>query len=718
MNRVIAVLTLAAASFAVACSPPVFPTPPSPSPQSSHAPSAVRVGAARIDITPPPGVSLFGHGPEGRVSDGYWSRLYCRAFVFVPSNASPLAVVTCDLSAIGMLLQRSVAEEVSRLDPGLLPTRIMLTATHTHAGPAHYLESTFFGDVLSTRAPGFDPNMVAFLSQRIAQAIHQATSHAVVAKLAWGHTGLWGVSRNRSLVPFLQNDPPFAPDPLCQVAGPLPSLPAERAVDPCLDVLRIEALDAAGADLGTIGVLAFFAMHPTVLPNTNRLLHADVDGVISRDVERGLRQDWLARDPAHASSHDPVAAIVNTNEGDMSPIWSDGTVEEAAQVGAKIASAILGTATLPTPGIVDARYVEMHLPDSPLFTGPRGQRRLCHEGQLGLAVAKGASDHLTALTLIGDFEDENVDFSVKPECSAPRRPVLGAFQGLVSGPGAFPEDVPLAVVQLGDTMISFVPAEMTATAGSRLAAGVREEALAYGLGAKRSLVAGLANAYIQYVTTEEEYRLQHYEGASDLYGKWTADWLTERYRLLARAMGGVNVSTWLPDIDRIHASSYALGSRRDRLPTPADGTPPNDVVRRPVSLCRLPDDAVKVCFRWHDGAPGVAFPVATDGAPWVRLAHTDPALSPVAVVGDPSGQVDDRGLWFRTRVHEREREGYSWSTVFAIDRGDWSTWLGAGTSARIVVGSGPALVVSSPFSDGAGVPWCAPPEVVFCNAER
>ena len=50
-----------------------------PSPQSPSAPAdmgaALQAGIARADITPPPGLSLFGHGPEGRVSVGTLLRL-------------------------------------------------------------------------------------------------------------------------------------------------------------------------------------------------------------------------------------------------------------------------------------------------------------------------------------------------------------------------------------------------------------------------------------------------------------------------------------------------------------------------------------------------------------------------------------------------------------------------------------------------------------------
>src|SRR5206468_2868321 len=40
-----------------------------------------------------------------------------------------------------------------------------------------------------------------------------------------------------------------------------------------------------------------------------------------------------------------------------------------------------------------------------------------------------------------------------------------------------------------------------------------------GAGIKRVVLAGLANEYIQYFTTPQEYDAQHYEGGSTLYGR-------------------------------------------------------------------------------------------------------------------------------------------------------------------------------------------------------
>ena len=53
-------------------------------------------------------------------------------------------------------------------------------------------------------------------------------------------------------------------------------------------------------------MLVYFAMHPTVLPNTNTLLGADVDGALSRILEHDMQREW---NDAVAESHlrDPAA---------------------------------------------------------------------------------------------------------------------------------------------------------------------------------------------------------------------------------------------------------------------------------------------------------------------------------------------------------------------------------------------------------------------------
>jgi neutral ceramidase len=694
--------------------------------------SRLRVGAERADVTPPPGVSLFGHGPEGRVADGYWSRLYCRAFAFVldvgPGQPAPtpLVVVPCDLGAISMLLQRSVADKA-----GIPASRLMMTATHTHAGPAHYFEGEFYGGALSTREPGFDPKMVAFLSDEIAGAVVRAIKNAHPARLAWSHSFLWGLTRNRSLKPFEQNDPPYVPGAECGAGSPpAGALPDERAINPCLDVLWIDEVDAEGDVVGPIGSISFFAMHPTVLPNTNRLLNADADGVASREVERRMRVKWKTERPECAVSRDPLHAVVNTSEGDMSPQWTTPTSDEAIRIGNRLASAIWQSHdwAIASPAIVDARYVEVHLPGATFFGEPqRGTsasiRRLCSEPLLGMGAPKGASDHPTDLSLVGDFRDENVDLcGCADPCSAPKRPALGWVQKLIGGIEiGFPEDVPLAVARLGGTVISFVPAELTVTAGARLSQTVLDR-VRDDLHADRSLVAGLANGYFEYVTTEEEYRLQHYEGSSDLYGIWTARWLQQRYDILAFALAGHEVTPWFGDhVDRVMPTEYRHASVRDRLPSSHGAGPVvSNGNETSQGLCRLGQDPLSVCFWWQDAAPGIVPPPPRRDVPpgrprfWLRLERFEGGA--VHDESDPDGDVDDRGLAFRTRVNGPTHGGYRWHTVLTPGYPDWRSFAGDSKVRIAVRSSDDRAILSDWFSSSKPPAPCDLRHAVLCDA--
>jgi neutral ceramidase len=77
--------------------------------------------------------------------------------------------------------------------------------------------------------------------------------------------------------------------------------------------------------------------------------------------------------------------------------------------------------------------------------------------------------------------------------------------------------VPLLALRIGDSLIVTVPGEATVGVGQRLRAAVTK-AIA-GTGIEHVVVSGLANEYISYFTTPEEYEAQHYEGGSTLYGK-------------------------------------------------------------------------------------------------------------------------------------------------------------------------------------------------------
>jgi hypothetical protein len=82
----------------------------------------------------------------------------------------------------------------------------------------------------------------------------------------------------------------------------------------------------------------------------------------------------------------------------------------------------------------------------------------------------------------------------------------------------FPQEIPVAVAHLGDVLrLAAVPTEVTTAAGRAMmnvVAGGTDDPVA---------LVGLANEYVGYTTTREEYQLQQYEGASTLLGPNEAD---------------------------------------------------------------------------------------------------------------------------------------------------------------------------------------------------
>ena len=97
-----------------------------------------------------------------------------------------------------------------------------------------------------------------------------------------------------------------------------------------------------------------------------------------------------------------------------------------------------------------------------------------------------------------------------------------------------PQAVPLMTVRVADRVIASLPAEPTVEVGRR----VRQAVLGAtrDAGVRRVIVSGLANEFIQYLTTPEEYDRQHYEGGSTLYGPLSAVLLTQELGTLAGRM--------------------------------------------------------------------------------------------------------------------------------------------------------------------------------------
>jgi neutral ceramidase len=171
----------------------------------------------------------------------------------------------------------------------------------------------------------------------------------------------------------------------------------------------------------------------------------------------------------------------------------------------------------------------------------------------------------------------------------------------------FPEAVPLTTVRVADRAIVTIPGEMTAGMGRRLR-GAAERAV-HGSGVRHVVISGLANDFIQYVTTPEEYDRQHYEGGSTVFGRATGVFLQERLiELLQRLIAGEPAPA--PDADD------PRNGVTDDEPPFGRGASSASAIEQPAAVERLDHAA----FGWQGGPRGEDRPLER---PFVRIQRRD-----------------------------------------------------------------------------------------------
>src|SRR5262249_30588277 len=106
--------------------------------------------------------------------------------------------------------------------------------------------------------------------------------------------------------------------------------------------------------------------------------------------------------------------------------------------------------------------------------------------------------------------------------------------GAIKDSPLVPSVLPLQIVRLGSLALVCCPGEVTTTAGARLIQSVAE--LLEPQGVHQVLICTYANDYMGYVTTNEEYQEQCYEGGHTIFGQWTLAAFQTRVTALAREL--------------------------------------------------------------------------------------------------------------------------------------------------------------------------------------
>jgi neutral ceramidase len=224
-------------------------------PPSQAAELSFQIGIAKRDITPKEPTVMWGYGARhDSLSDGMLEPLYATALV-LQAASNKLAIVGLDLgrSPSEKSLQ-SIRERIAK-EAGIRHS--FIAGSHTHHGPVLELSNS------EGKGKGrFDPTLRYYeqLDRSIGDAIVEANSRLIPAKIAVGSTNLPAFNRNRHTK--------LEPKP----------------VDRELAVLRFD--DRSGKALA---LLVNFAAHPTMIPAARLKFSPDYVGALREKIDQEMK---------------------------------------------------------------------------------------------------------------------------------------------------------------------------------------------------------------------------------------------------------------------------------------------------------------------------------------------------------------------------------------------------------------------------------------------
>ena len=262
-------------------------------------------GAAKIDMTPDTqhsNIPLGGYAARrGAAATGVHDPVFARALTLADGSAK-ICFVSVDLCFLPANLKAEVVRRVAAAGiAGMDAAHLLISATHTHAGPDPLAMHT--GNRFSELKnwPRFDAALLDYTADRIASAVIEADGRRVPAKAGFRKANLRRrhLNRNRR---------------------------GERTIDSEITLLKVTTRN--GAPLANV---FNFAAHPTLYDATMMQISADWPGVATESIER------------NSGNGGGVCLFLNGDEGDATVSGATGyTAEErAANYGETMARTVL-----------------------------------------------------------------------------------------------------------------------------------------------------------------------------------------------------------------------------------------------------------------------------------------------------------------------------------------------------------------------------------------
>lgn len=524
------------------------------------------LGVGKGDITGPVvEVNLMGYADPAQLGTGLRQRLYSRAFIVgdVSKPDDRFVYLVLDTQSGDTAVRYGILSGLQELGPEYAvynKNNVAVTGTHSHSGPAGWLNYL----LPQITSKGFDHQGYQAIIDGAILSIRRAHETLQPGYLSVGATKVKGANINRSLFSYLAN-------PEEERSKYNISSEDDGSVEKDITLLKFQRV----SDGKNIGVLTWFPTHGTSLYGNNTIITGDNKGVAAYLFEKTVAEDSDAADGF-------VAGFSQANVGDTSPnvlgAWcEDGTgqmctlenstcpgdgrvgkchargpyfqvddtgASSCFEIGrrqfdaAKSVYDQLVKEPVPIKGSWVKSFHSFHDMSNFTFVLPNGTSVSTCPAALGYSFAAGTSDGPGVFDFTqhdGDPSNTSPVWKVVSnflkEPSDEQRACQGSKPilldvGEVHKPYAWtPNVVDVQVFRVGQFIAIVSPGEASTMAGRRWKEAVRAESIALFQKSHSPdpvvVIGGPANSYTHYITTEEEYAIQRYEGASTLYGPHT-----------------------------------------------------------------------------------------------------------------------------------------------------------------------------------------------------
>ncbi|KAI1939071.1 hypothetical protein LOZ66_003149 [Ophidiomyces ophidiicola] len=516
------------------------------------------LGVGKGDITGPVvEITLMGYANSEQIGSGLRQRIYSRAFIVADPQKPESRVLYIVLDAIAgdTAIRDGILQGLAALGGDYKnygQHNLALTGTHSHAGPGAWLN--YLLPQLSTK--GFSKESYRAIVDGTILSIKRAHESLSPGRLTFAKSQVENGNINRSPFSYLAN-------------------PAEERArfdsntDREFSLLKFDRIK----DNKTTGVLTFYSVHGTSLYRNNTLISGDNKGVASYLFERSVRGNQnFATDFVAGFSQSSVGDVSPNIEGAFcedtglpcrfedstcngkaelchgrGPFWreKDEGTKSCFEMGRRQYSAakkLFDEMSQRSTRIQGSAAVSSFHTFQDFkghqFTSPFNESRTlssCAAG-LGFAFAAGTTDGpgYFDFTQNGTHSPSTQNplwlfvrdlirapSAAQKACHQPKPVLLDV--GSLTFPYRWSANVvDVQVLRFGQVFIAVASGEVTTMAGRRWK-GAIAQAAAQSLKVSDPIVllGGPANTYVHYITTEEEYRVQRYEGASTLHGPHT-----------------------------------------------------------------------------------------------------------------------------------------------------------------------------------------------------